>query len=82
MNEIPFEFLLGDLVRLLAVEQLNELAHMPGTGFPGSFSFAVEFQGFNGLVVPWGLQCCHHITPFLLGLKRFIRSAIMAVVEK
>ena len=82
MNEIPLKFLLGDLVRRHAVEEFNELANMPGICFLSAFSFAVEFQGFNGFAVPWGLQYCHNITPFFWGLKRFIRSAIMAVVKK
>lgn len=43
MNEVPLELLLGDLVGFLAVEEFNELAHMPGIGFLGSFSFAVQF---------------------------------------
>jgi len=43
MNEVPLELLLGDLVGLLAVEEFNELAHMPGICFLSAFSFAVEF---------------------------------------
>ena len=43
MNEIPFKFLLGDLIRVVTVVEFNEFAHMPGIGFLGSFSFAVEF---------------------------------------